>query len=504
MIAPLKRSQVRDLSGERMPPLWWRRKPTLTSGSESPGPGLWRTGGGGDFRRAMIAGIDAAREVVLVASFLLTDAPLAEAMLRAASRGVRVYVLTASEQSIAKATDEEDRRVEEHKQLLRSLVGKTLLRSAEHFHAKFVVVDPFAPAPARGRGFLSTANFNKALIESVELGIELDGAQAAALGGSFAAAFWNEAERELVDADRLGTVGKPPAQPRVVAHPAVLTTTKTSTQLREGVLALIRSARRELIVASYGLDAAHPSVVELRAAAGRGVAVTVLTRPRPAVLAAAKFLAEGGVVIRAHDKLHAKAILADGVGLVMTANLEAQGLDRGFEVGVRVEGAAKVLAATLAEWIDSFPWAFHHNPTRREVMGEVWIGDRGSRDAKVAVVEGEAVALPPVTAADALSLDATPAPDQPLPANDKRVPCRVQFDWEVRPPTLPKEAKERLRVTRREVSGKDGKPTTEEQRTSYEPPVYEHKGSVFVKLRTPADAEAARRLAVEFRGSVVV
>lgn len=312
MIAPLKRTQVKDLSNEPMPALWARRRPTPGGGTEAPGPGLWRTGPAGEFRRAMAAGIDGAREVVLVSSFLLTDTLLAEAMIRAAARGVRVYILTASEQSIAKATDEEDRRVEEHKKLLASLVGKTLLRSAEHFHAKFVVVDPFVAAPARARGFLSTANFNKALTDGVELGLELDGAQAAALGGAFAAAFWNEAERELVEADRLGTVAKAPGQPRVPVHPGVYTTNKSSTQLRDAVIGLIRGARRELVVASYGLDATHPSVVELRAAAERGVAVTVLTRPRPAVLAGAKYLAEGGVVVRAHDKLHAKAVFADG------------------------------------------------------------------------------------------------------------------------------------------------------------------------------------------------
>lgn len=504
MIAPLKRSQVKDLSNERMPALWSRRMPTQGGGVEVPGPGLWRTGAAGEFRRAMIAGIDAAREVVLVSSFLLTDTLLADAVLRAAARGVRVYILTASEQSIAKATDEEDRRVEEHKKLLASLVGKTLLRSAEHFHAKFVVVDPFIAAPARARGFLSTANFNKALTDGVELGLELDAGQAAALGGAFAAAFWNEAERELVEADRLGTVAKPPGQPRVPVHPGVYTTNKSSTQLREAVLGLIRGARRELVVASYGLDAAHPSVVELRAAAERGVAVTVLTRPRPAVLAGAKFLTEGGVVVRAHDKLHAKAVLADGVGLVMTANLEAQGLDRGFEVGVRADGAARILAATLAEWTESFPWEFRANPKRQEVLGEVWLGDRGARDPRVTVVEREAVVLPAVVAGDALAMEAAPPPDQPLPVGKDRVPCRVEYGWEVRPPVLPNEAKEKLRVLRREVPGKEGKPTVEEQRVPYEPPVYEHKGATYVKLRSMADADAARRLAGELKGVVVV
>ena len=508
MIDALKLSQVRDLSAERLPDLWWRRRPTQGAGRETMGSGVWRTGTNGEFRRALVDAIDGAQQVVLVASFLLADATLADAMLKAAGRGVRVYALTASEQRVAKAPDDDEvfekRMVDEHKQLLRSLTGKTLLRSAEHFHAKFVVVDPPWVGAGRTRAFLSTANFNKALTDSVELGIELDPAQAGALAGAFVQAFWSEAERELVEADRLASVGKPPALPVVPSHAGVLTTTKTSTGLREGVLALIASAKRQLVVSCYGLDAAHPSVIAIRDAAARGVAVTVLTRPRPAVVAATRLLAEAGAVVRAHEKLHAKAIIADGVGLVMTANLEAHGLDRGFEVGVRVDPFSKVLAVVLSEWEEGFPWEFRLGPQRKDAIGEVWMGDKGSRDPKVEVVDLETVALPPVIAADALALDNAPGPDLKAPATAQRVSCRVRFDWEVRPPTLPKDAKERLRTVKRDAADKEGKPTVVEDRVAYEPPVFEHKGAVFVKLRSRGDIDAARRLAVEMKGVVVV
>ena len=508
MIDPLKRSQVRDLSGELLPDLWWRRRSTKPTGPETLGSGVWCTGTNGEFRSALVGAIDDAQQVVLVASFLLADTTLAEAMLRAAGRGVRVYVLTASEQRVAKAPDDDEafekRMVEEHKQLLRDLAGKTLLRSAEHFHAKFVVVDPAWLATGRTRAFLSTANFNRALTDSVELGIELDAAQADALAGAFVHAFWMEAEHELVAVDRLAVVGKAPAVPVASPSSGVLTTTKTSTGLCDGVLALIASARRQLVVSCYGLDAAHASVAAIRDAAMRGVAVTLLTRPRPAVLAAARSLAAAGVVVRAHDKLHAKAIIADGVGIVMTANLEAHGLDRGFEVGVRVHAASTVLAGILGEWADGFPWEFRLSPQRREVIGQVWLGDKGSRDSRVEVVDLETVTVPPVTAADALALDGAPVPDLKTPPSAQRVPCRVQFDWDVCPPTLPRDAKERLRTVKRQAADKDGKPTLIEDRVPYEPPVYDHKGAVFVKLRSHSDIDAARRLAMDLRGVVVV
>lgn len=507
MIDPIKMDRERDLGAERLPDLWLRRGPPVGGGPEAPGRGLWRTGPNGEFRKAVIEAIDQARQVVLVASFLLADAPLVEAMLRAGARGVRVYVITASEQRVSRAPDDDElfekRMVDDHKKLLRDLAGKTLLRSAEHFHAKFVVVDPPWVKGGTTRALLSTANFNKALIDGVEIGVELDAARAAAVATVFAHAFWNEAERELVEVDRLATIAKPPAVPAISPHPDVFVTTRSSTTLREAVLDLIGRARRELVISSYGLDPSHASVAAIRDAAKRGVAVTLLTRPRPAVQAAARALADAGVTVRAHEKLHAKAIVADGAGLVMTANLEAHGLDRGFELGVRLQDSA-VLVRVLKEWTDAFPWEFRASPTRTQSVGEVWLASKGSREPKVRVVERQTITLPPVVAADALELDKAPLPELALPANAEQVPCKVRYEWEVQAPKLPREAKERLRTVKRSTTDKDGKAITVDERVAYEPPVYEQRGAVFVKLRSPAEADAARRLAAELKARVVL
>ncbi len=490
MIAPLQREYVHDLSMEPLPPLWVRRAPTLGGGVEARPSGVWCTGAAGQFLQAMASGIERAREVVLVASFLLTDATLARAMTSAAARGVRVYVLTASDDIIAKA-DLDDTRVDEHKRLLASLVNRALVRSAEHLHAKFVVVDPFIVGPYRPRAFLSTANFNRALTDGVELGVEFDGERAAALGGAFVRAFWNESTHELREANRLSPVAPPPGQPVVPDHATVLTTTKSSNGLRAAVVEMIRGARERLVVASFGLDPQHPAVVELRAAAARGVEVTVLTRPRPAVGAAARFLREGGVLVRAHDKLHAKAVVADGDALVMTANFESHGLDDGFEVGVRLDGpAASSVATVLTEWAATFPWEFRVHPLRGELVGEVWLADRGARDPRATVVEHERVGLPAVVARDALALEDASRPELRSTNSVDRFAHHVTYAWQVEPPSLPRGAKEQVR--RGEGSS-----------LADEVPVYEHDGRTYVKLRDLSEIELARRVARE-RNAVVV
>src|SRR5690242_7951007 len=102
MISPLHREQIVDLTTEPLGAGWLRRGPTSAEAREVVIDGVWRTGPQARFRQALVEGLDGAEEVALLSSFLLADDRLAEAMLRAAKRGVRVYVLTASEQRIGK------------------------------------------------------------------------------------------------------------------------------------------------------------------------------------------------------------------------------------------------------------------------------------------------------------------------------------------------------------------------------------------------------------------
>ena len=89
--------------------------------------------------------------------------------------------------------------------------------------------------------------------------------------------------------------------------------------------------------------------------------VTVLTRPRKEVYEAVSLLKSTvtDAKIYAHDKLHAKAIVSDSGGMVMSANLEKKGLDSGFEIGMRLtkEQCSKV-QEILREWEKNFPWRY--------------------------------------------------------------------------------------------------------------------------------------------------
>jgi cardiolipin synthase len=506
MISRTEGTETLDLSHQPLGPGWLRRPPLLDPAPELAGPGLWQTGPRLLFRDALVTALRQAREVVLLSSFLLAEPALADAMVTAALRGVRVYALCASDHRLGLLPRQDDafeaKMVEQHKALLEQLAGQVCLRSGEHIHAKFLVIDPQGPAPL---AFLSTANFNRALSESVELGVRLEGETARALAACFRWAFWCEATHELRPGRRLVEV-KPrqPAAPPRPAHPSLFATLQEGTALREEVLRLIAGARTELVVASYGLEAAHPAVRALCDAARRGVRVGVLTRPRPAVAEAAAALEAAGATVLGHDKLHAKAVWSDGQVLVMSANLEAQGLDRGFETGVRLPAPTSAqVEAVLRAWERTFPWCYASDATRGTHTGPFCPAEASLRTGVVRVTECFEQRLPTVIAQDVRRLEeARPVRLEPAPPPDEWPRC-VQFRWPIEPPKLPGGARERKQPLSFSIRDERGAPGEDHQELSYEPPVYEHQGKLYVRMRTPAEADAAAALATEL-GAVVV
>ena len=504
MIEPLRRSRVVPVNAQ-LPPAWIRVGPTAPDQPERIGPSLFRVGPKEVLRAALIESIDQAREVVLAASFLLSDEGIAEAIVRAAERGRRVYVLTASETRLATLVREDDaftaRMVDEHKKLLDRLAEHVVLRSAEHFHAKLLVCDPATAA----QGWVSTANFNKALTDSVEIGLRVTGTAATELASWFNWAFWMESERELTGKGRLAKVPAPPAEPRRPRPGTIVATARDESSLRDEVVRLIGSAQRRLLVASYGLDADHAAVRAILERLGSGVPVTILTRPRPAVADVVQRLRDAGAEVRAHDKLHAKAIVADDSGMLMTANLQGQGLDQGFEVGAKLDRqGADALAHTLNDWANGFPWRFASGLHRDEHLGEICLADTGLRNGRRTIIEEEILSLGTVTAASATGLDATPDPDFPAPRDGERLCQRVRYEWEVVPPRLPKQAKELRREVVETELGQDGEEREKRVKVPYDPPVYSHGGGKLVLLPGADRLDDARRLAAELDARVVV
>ena len=491
-----------------------------------------------------------ARQMAVVSSFLLADREVEDAMLEAAERGVRVYVLLASEARLGDEPGDgefEQRVLAEHEDMLQRLGGYVLIRSAPHFHAKLVLVDP---AKKKRVGLLLTANLTREALErNEELAVELTPAEVEEAAAIVRWALWESAEHELVDptdfraVKPLGCVDHPPPAPHVPA------TTAFATQLREEAIELIDSASRELVVASFGWDAGHPVVERLGARAREGLSLTVLARVRPRAMPALVALAEAGAQVLGFRWLHAKALWADsGRALVMSANLEQHSLDDGFELGLRLEGKrAEELRMRLERWSGRAACELRPAPALGEVAGpaRAWHdGELIDLDVKPRLP----VDLGVVTAASA---DALIAPKEPDPPRTDALPQsghaahELECRWLVQPPGLHPKAKEVMRPPsppRRAIDAevirvvnpkaKDatipaaGEPETRDRPTvkksgakaasqqaagertnpaPYQPPVFrEPGGRLVVAIRSPEEIPGARDVAAEAGATAIV
>ena len=375
-ILNLDREEVIDQRTSPLPPIWIAQKPGMGTRQELTIAGVHQSGRNGDALRRFCESIATAREVVVVSSFLLAEMTLETALFKASQRGVRVYLLLASETRLGRENLQEDdfgtRCLEDHKRMLNQLAGWALIRSAAHFHAKSLLVDPHL----NGRGFLSTANLTTdALRRNEEIIVELTAAEARHVFEILRWAMWESPEHEMLESSRFEAVKPLKKLSKPAANQEIRAVMDDTDTITDAVLQVIREATSEVLVASFGWQADHPAVKALCERASKGLRVTVLARPRAAAMPALLALRLSGARVLGFDWLHAKAIWNDaGHGMVITSNLEPLHAGRNFELGLQLRGErASALAAHLNSWITSAPWVLEASLKLGDVIGETMI-----------------------------------------------------------------------------------------------------------------------------------
>ena len=487
-------SRIIDQRDYCMPPTWVANEESRAPVAEPEGTdSVWTSDADRQLANRVVDLLRKAKKQAVVCSFLIADQQVEDAMLEAAKRGVRVYVMLASEARLERepGDGEFERRVyDSHKAMLKRLGGRVLFRSAPNFHAKCVLVDP-DDAPA---GMLLTANLtSEALERNEELAVALSEDEVREAAELLRWAMWELAEHELMDGrnfsavKRLGCVGHPANGGRLFA------TTSRSTKLLDEAFEVISSANKELVVASFGWDADHVLNQYLEERIRDSLHVTVLARMRPKSMPALLALAEAGARVLGFQWLHAKALWADsGRGVVMSANLEPHGLDKGFELGVPVTGErAKELQTHLAHWEQRARWKLMPKPKLGELSGNVraWqgrtfaeLGIDDRRQDDLGVLQAESL--------DALDI----APQFPKVDGMARPTHEIEYQWKVQAPTLARKAKQ---VSKRDAKSKKATP--------YDPPVYKEPGGRrVVAIRSPSQLHAARHVAEEAGASAIV
>lgn len=485
-------TEIIDQRQVLLPPAWIATKRDAAPLNER-GDWIHESGAQRVIANAVIGLLQQAKKKVVVSSFLLADTGIENELFATAQRGVHVYVLIASETRLGKEVGEStfDQEVfSTHKQMLSRLGGHVLIRSASNFHAKVLVIDP-ETNPA---GLLLTANLTTdALKRNEELAVVLTAQEVVETTAYLKWAMWEVAEHEMTEANRYKAVN---ALGRV-QHPApsssVVATTAHTTTIRDEALRLINSAQSRIIVSSFGWGDEHEVVRRLVERAQEGIEVTVLSRVRPASMPSLMKLVEAGAKVVGFKWLHAKAIWVDtGEAMVMSANLEAHGLDDGFELGVRLDGArASELLVRLDRWADVAPWRLTRAQPLGDVIGDVKLWHRGEIDEKTVRASID-VELGTVTANSAHALEAT----RPAVHAEGQLPLlahELRCTWTVTPPVLASKAKE----LRKQVGGA--------QPVSYAPPVFrEPDERIVVAVRTREELEPARALMSEVDATAIV
>jgi len=392
----------------------------------------------------IITAIQHAQDTVMLMSFLMADKALEDALMNAAKRRVRVYVLLAAENRLEKEppadAEFEQKTLAQHKTMLDRLAGQILVRSAPNFHAKLVLIDTQAPNP---KGFLLTANLTKeALQRNEELAVALTPPEIQTAFTYLRWAFWEGAEHELIEKQRLSTV-KPLQKvdnPQTAQH---FLATKPDNSLQPVLKQIIQNAKQELIVSSFGWEIDQAIVALLLERIRDGLHVTLLARIRPKTMPTLIKLAQAGAQVLGFRWLHAKALCNDvGEAIVMSANLETQSLEHSLEFGVFLpDERATAVKHILQTWQQQAPWQLLPQPILKDLPVDEVILWRQGQLRKENMLSIKEVQLGELTAESAEQLD-LPKPQDKNHTAENALAYELRYHWKVSAPKLDKKSKE--------------------------------------------------------------
>ena len=289
------------------------------------------------FKNQLLEAVKATKNQIFLCSFLLADEDLITAIEEAANRGVRVYLMMSSEVQLGKEEREDmdynPEHVKYHKEMLRRLESKMLIRDGDHLHAKMLITDPFDG----GKGFLSTANFTtEALERNQEIGVVLPSVQEAF--SVFRYAFWCEAKRESDGKGRFKPIKN--RDLNIPVSDNLFVDFSNRRELIDEILSILNDTNGKIFLSTFGLDLDTKIFAAIKKRAQKDP-VKIFIRPRNKNLPAIQTLAQlENIEILGFRWIHAKFILApeNKRGVIMTANFDQrlEGVDPTFEIGVKL------------------------------------------------------------------------------------------------------------------------------------------------------------------------
>ena len=342
----------------------------------------------------LVEKIKNAKDFICVSSFLIQKSDFTTALLESASKGIKVFILTARESDLSKAkddlTDSEIEKINEHKELLDHFAGNILVRTSDSFHAKYCLVDPVSP---EAFGIFMTCN---ATVEAMrganqEIALSLTNAEIRSFFSHFLRGFWEMANYEILTRGDLTPVKRDHSITVDYGKIDLPVTTQNLHSLREKILDLIKKAQRSLIIGTWSFDEDTAINKNLIEALERGIEIKIFTRPSKRNTASLKNLVDEGVQVLGQNRFHAKFLIADNSsGIVTTSNFTKLGLDTGFEVAVVLDSSEiEKLAPLIAYWEGICDWELKVNIQLKEADEKFLLFSPGEPMLKELKIEPE-------------------------------------------------------------------------------------------------------------------
>lgn len=311
--------------------------------------------------------IDGSTDVLCIASFLIKEGEIKTAIVGAATRGVRVYILTVAELNAlkdARNDGEDEKDVKAHIAFMKKLYGKALVRTGQNFHAKFILADPLDPK--KRKGILFTGNLTVSLYKSADIALILNPEQVCGLYHQFLIGFWKMATGELT-ADGykdLPAEREPPEDiPDFVARSSVdFNAGEHHVGIGKHLINFIQKTDGHIIAFAWSFDWSNDVVSGLVKAIENGRSVEIIanniSRKTNKIIhpIALERLHEKGATVFGYPLFHAKGLVSSEKGraraIVMTANFDQGDIEGGYNSLIEMQNPdqAEKIRTIVEEW----------------------------------------------------------------------------------------------------------------------------------------------------------
>jgi len=419
---------------------------------------IFLSGGDRKLMIELVSSIRNAKEVICLSTYIFSSTEIKNALIEASSRGVRVYLLTASNKHLKSLPKEDDnfnkRMYQEMRKLFQEMQGVVKIRTSDNFHTKFLIIDP--NLNELSKGYLLTANIDtKGLIGikkdgkyrvNQEICITLNKSEILDIFRQFLLGFW-ELSKEESKSDGFFPINH--WIKKDFQFNSLLLNSPNNKSLKNEIINLISETRGKLYISTYGISNDNEIYDLIISELEKNREIFILTRPRSIKMKDLVTLSQKGAEIYGHYDMHAKVVISEDNnvvrGLIMTANIENINFESSFETGKILDpNQAKTILNVVNTWIKYFPMVLKSNIEKSQLSENVIIWNKTQETLEIkAVIEEKIENLDTEYATSIFNYKNHEISNSKfkIPKEISEIYQKVIFKYTVKPPIKPRDAK---------------------------------------------------------------